>query len=81
MRANTQSVPFGPDTIPILGPEHLVVCKAVFNRPKDWLDIEQVLATVDGFDTIDAVTELERVVGADDPRAIQLHGTIQRILG
>ena len=46
-------MPFGPDTIPILGPEHLVVCKAVFNRPKDWLDIEQVLATVDGFDAAD----------------------------
>ncbi len=81
MRANTQSVPFGPDTIPILGPEHLVVCKAVFNRPKDWLDIEQVLATVDGFDSVDAVTELERVVGPDDPRATRLHETIHRVLG
>ena len=67
MRANTQSVPFGPDTIPILGPEHLVVCKAVFNRPKDWLDIEQVLATVDGFDAADAMKELERVVGRRRP--------------
>jgi hypothetical protein len=81
MRANTQSVPFGSDTIPILGPEHLVVCKAVFNRPKDWLDIEQVLATVDGFDSVDAVTELERVVGTDDPRATRLHETIHQVLG
>ena len=80
MRASTQLVPFGPDTIPILGPEHLVVCKAVFNRPKDWLDIEQVLATVDGFDAADAMRELERVVGADDPRAVRLHEVVQRVL-
>ena len=79
MRADTQSVPFGPDTIPILGPEHLVVCKAVFNRPKDWLDIEQVLATVDGFDSVDAMTELERVVGADDPRAARLRELVDRM--
>ena len=73
MRAQATSVPFGPDTIPILGAEHLVVCKAVFNRPKDWLDIEQVLATADGFDTTDALAELGRLVGADDPRALRLH--------
>jgi hypothetical protein len=80
MRASTQLVPFGPDTIPILGPEHLVVCKAVFNRPKDWLDIEQVLATVDGFDAADAMRELERVVGADDPRTARLHEVVERVL-
>ena len=74
MRASTQLVPFGPDTIPILGPEHLVVCKAVFNRPKDWLDIEQVLATVDGFDAADAMRELVRVVGTDDPRGAAAGG-------
>ncbi len=80
MRVGTQLVPFGPDTIPILGPEHLVVCKAVFNRPKDWLDIEQVLATVDGFDSEDAMKELVRVVGADDARATRLHEVVQRVL-
>ena len=31
-------------TIPILAPEHLAVCKAMFDRPKDWLDIEQMLS-------------------------------------
>ena len=37
-------VRFGPVDIPILAPEHLIVCKAVFDRPKDWLDIEEMLA-------------------------------------
>jgi hypothetical protein len=78
MRAQVVSVPFGPDTIPIIGAEHLVVCKAVFNRPKDWLDIEQVLVTVDGFDCNDARTELERLVGPEDARATQLRDTMAR---
>ena len=25
-------------------PEHLIVCKAVFDRPKDWVDIEEMVA-------------------------------------
>lgn len=45
MREALRVVPFGETRIPILSPEHLVVCKAVFGRPKDWLDIEQVLAS------------------------------------
>ena len=76
MRAQASPVPFGSDTIPILGAEHLVVCKAVFNRPKDWLDIEQVLATVDGFDTADALAELERLLGEQDARVMRFSQAI-----
>ncbi len=36
-------VRFGPVDIPILAPEHLIVCKAIFDRAKDWLDIEEIL--------------------------------------
>ncbi|HTK17038.1 MAG TPA: hypothetical protein VL769_11645, partial [Acidimicrobiia bacterium] len=36
-------VPFGERTIPILAPEDLLVCKAVFDRRKDWIDIDQIL--------------------------------------
>ena len=36
-------VRFGPVDIPILAPEDLIICKAVFDRPKDWLDIEEML--------------------------------------
>jgi hypothetical protein len=35
-------VPFSATEIPILACEDLVVFKVTFNRPKDWLDIEQV---------------------------------------
>ena len=43
MEQQARLVWFGPVQIPILSPEHLVVCKAVFDRPKDWLDIEEMI--------------------------------------
>lgn len=39
-----REVSFGPVRIPILSPEHLIVCKAIFDRPKDWVDIEEIVA-------------------------------------
>jgi hypothetical protein len=36
---SARRVEFGPDVIPILSADHLVMCKAVFDRPKDWVDI------------------------------------------
>jgi hypothetical protein len=43
MAEQARLVQFGPVPIPILAPEHLIVCKAVFDRPKDWLDIEEMV--------------------------------------
>jgi hypothetical protein len=43
MAERARLVRFGPVDIPILAPEHLIVCKAIFDRPKDWLDIEEIL--------------------------------------
>ncbi len=44
MAKHSRLVEFGPVQIPILSPEHLIVCKAVFDRPKDWVDIEEIIA-------------------------------------
>lgn len=68
MRHATRNGPFGETKIPILAPEHLLVCKAIFNRSKDWLDIEQMLVCVEEFDIDEIRTWLDRIVGADDPR-------------
>ena len=81
MRHAARRVPFGPDRIPILAPEHLVVCKAVFDRPKDWLDIQQVLVTVDGFDRDEASRWIVHVVGARDARARKLERQMTSLLG
>jgi hypothetical protein len=54
-------VRFGPVDIPILAPEHLIVCKAIFDRPKDWLDIEEMLlwgTEVDASRTLHWVSEM-----------------------
>lgn len=72
MRKETRRMPFGATTVPILAPEHLAVCKAMFDRRKDWLDIEQMLIAADDLD-LDAVERwLERMVGKEDPRLKRL---------
>ncbi|HTA15376.1 MAG TPA: nucleotidyl transferase AbiEii/AbiGii toxin family protein [Solirubrobacteraceae bacterium] len=68
MHRAIRSKPFGEKRIPVLAPEHLLVCKAIFNRPKDWLDIEQMLVCVEDLDLPEVRTWLDRIVGADDPR-------------
>lgn len=69
MRKGTRRAPFGQGTIPVLAPEHLITCKAVFNRPKDWLDIEQMLVGAPEADREEVNDWLDRIVGEDDPRA------------
>jgi hypothetical protein len=68
MRREARRVPFAGTTIPILAPEHLTVCKAMFDRPKDWLDIEQMLVATDGLDVATIEGWLEKMVGGSDPR-------------
>jgi hypothetical protein len=66
--ARRRTVPFADTEIPILGVEHLVVCKAIFDRPRDWVDIDAIVAA----DTFVDVAEVQRWVGRlatdDDPR-------------
>lgn len=76
MRRQAREVPFGHEPISILGPEHLIVCKAMFNRAKDWLDIEGMLKTTSGIDQHQVMRDLERVVGGADPRLIRLSGLL-----
>jgi len=61
-------VPFADRAIPILAPEHLVVCKAVFNRPKDWVDIDAMLAADAEMDAADVLRWVARIAGDEDPR-------------
>jgi hypothetical protein len=72
MRRSARKVPFNDETIPILSPEHLAVCKAMFDRPKDWLDIEQILVATDPLDIGEIEDWLERMVGRDNPRLEKL---------
>lgn len=72
MRRDQRRVPFAGTTIPILAPEHLLVCKAMFDRQKDWLDIEQMLIASDELDVDASRRWLERMVGEGDERLERL---------
>ncbi len=72
MRKQARRAPFGGTTIPILAPEHLAVCKAMFDRPKDWLDIEQMLIATDELDVDEIEGWLDRMVGRGDRRLERL---------
>ncbi len=72
MRDETRRVPFAGAKIPILAPEHLAVCKAMFDRRKDWLDIEKMMIAGDDFDLEAVEGWLRRMVGRQDARLERL---------
>ena len=81
MRARVRTVPFGDDHIPILCAEHLVAAKVIFDRAKDWIDIEQVLLSTTGLDHVEIDRWLNEIIGADDHRATRLRNVQSRLLG
>lgn len=66
---------------PILAAEHLLVCKLVFDRPRDWLDIEQILLLNQDLDRNEVDEWVRRIAGPDDPRAQRLDELWQRSSG
>lgn len=71
-------VPFGDGTIPILAAEHLIVCKAVFNRPKDWVDIDSMLAGGADIDVAEILRWVARIAGDEDPRYNRIVAVLTR---
>jgi hypothetical protein len=68
MPSAVRRVPFAGGTMPIVSPEHLVIRKAMLDRPKDWLDIEAILVAETPFDREEVRAWLERLAGRLDPR-------------
>ncbi len=72
-----RTVPFAGTRIPVLGPVELAVFKAMFDRTRDWADIEALVAakTID----IDAVrATLATLLESDDHRFTRLDEAILR---
>ena len=67
---NKRHVPFGSDAeIDVLGPEDLLVFKVLFDRPKDWSDVaEMIYALGAQLDVGYASDWLRRILAPDDPR-------------
>jgi hypothetical protein len=61
-----RQMPFAERSIPVLGCTALVVFKALFDRTKDWADIEAVIEA-GAADLPEAQAWVERVLGPDDP--------------
>lgn len=71
--ANDRARPadFGGVTIPVLSATDLMVFKMLFNRPKDWVDIQSLIEAGAG-DADEAATWVARFLGDDDPRLAKL---------
>ena len=65
---SVREVPFADATIPILSATHLVVCKVVFNRPRDWVDIDAVLDAEVALDSAELMRWVGRIAGDTHPR-------------
>jgi hypothetical protein len=53
-------------SIPVLGCTALAVFKALFNRTKDWADIE-AMVEAGSLDVADAAVRVRHLAGADHP--------------
>lgn len=68
--ARRRRVDFAGTTIPVLAPVDLAVFKALFDRAKDWVDIE-TMRDSGTLDTRAAAAAVESLLG-DDPRVARL---------
>ncbi len=76
MASHARKVEFGPVKIPILSPEHLIVCKAVFDRPKDWVDIEEMVVWGTAIDEVEVMRWIKEILGEDSEQHARLDGIL-----
>ncbi len=72
MEDQVRTVPFANRMIPLVAPEHLVIRKAVLDRTRDWLDIEQIIIGSHPLDLEEVENWMERLMGLDDVRRTKL---------
>jgi hypothetical protein len=73
MAERARVVRFGPVDLPILAPEDLIVCKAVFDRPKDWLDIEEMVRWGTEVDAVLALGWVGDILGSQSGQYARLN--------
>lgn len=67
----TRMVPFEDGRIPVLSATDLTVCKALYGRGQDWVDIE-AMRDVGSIDAAEALRWTTRMIGADHPHSVRL---------
>jgi hypothetical protein len=78
MAERRREVSFAGRRIPILAPEHLVICKAIFDRPKDWVDIEAMVDWGTSIEADEVLTWVERILGPDSEQGRHLEEILGR---
>jgi hypothetical protein len=81
MAGAARSVPFGDASIPILAPEHLLVCKVIFDRRKDWIDVEQLLLVTPTVNLDETRRWVDFIAGVGDQRRRHLDEVAAAVLG
>ena len=76
-RARTVTVLGQP--IRVLSPEDLAIFKVLFDRPKDWVDLQGIVLTRgERFEVAYVQRWVNAIVGADDPRTAKLRAQLQQ---
>lgn len=70
LAARVGPVDFGGTAISIISAEDLVVCKSIFNRPKDWVDIQSISAVQGDALDDDYVLRWQRYFVGDEPYVV-----------
>lgn len=74
---NRRMVPFEGTRIPVLGPTELAVFKVMFDRTRDWADVE-AMAAAGSLDVGAVKAELRPLVGERDDRLARLDAAARR---
>jgi hypothetical protein len=77
MARRVHEVPYADATISLVAPEHLVIRKALLDRPKDWPDIEALLRANPDLDLAEIETWVRRL--SDDDRLTKLQELARRL--
>jgi hypothetical protein len=80
MAKKVREVSYAGATIPLVAPEHLVIRKAMLDRPKDWLDIEAIFIASGPLDLEAIEAWVHRLAGDGDPRVTKLQDLARRLL-
>jgi hypothetical protein len=76
--AAVKGVPFAGITLPIISATHLTVFKCLFNRSRDWPDIEAMLVA-GSVDVAEATAWVGELLGEDALQLARLRGLIDEV--
>lgn len=73
----TRRVPFGDVELPVLSCTHLAVFKVLFDRTRDWADLE-AMAEAGTVDRSEALVWLDATLGPDADPVVRFRGLVDR---